>query len=618
MPDQFAQNRKMVIWQQNNQNLFSFFKIEMIKYIKKWNRARLETRHRNRYSLDYLGWVDRSTLRPLDGLNGPLVSIIVPTYNPPPKFLKAAIDSALQQTASNFEICLADDASTDPGSVAQIKGLIRNHKQIKFTERATNGHISAASNEALQLAAGEWVCFLDQDDVLSPAAIEWFNATLNKYPDARIIYSDEDKINSKGVRFDPHFKTDYNPELLLTQNYFCHLTFVRRDLVELAGNFRVGYEGAQDHDLFLRCVEKCTPKQIIHIPRILYHWRSHAGSTALAVGEKPYVVEAVKKTILDALGRRGLKDACISHVGNAKFIVKYPLPVSMPLVSIIIPTRDAKWLVMQAIETVVELTKYPNYEIIIIDNGSTKQESIEYFKQLEDTGVARIICDNRPFNYSQLNNCAAKHAKGDLLLLLNNDIEIASPNWLDELVSLSELTDVGIVGAKLLYPDERMQHAGVVVGMGGVAGHIFAGLDSGDGGYFDRAQRVQDIGAVTGACLLIKKHIYEEVGGLDEADFPVAYNDIDLCLKVREAGYRVLYTPNLKIFHHESATRGDDRSGERLARWRRESAKFKKRWGKYIEADPFYNVNLSLYSDRCAIAETPRTGDGAIGGISSV
>lgn len=578
----------------------------MIKYIRQWNRARLESRHRNRYSLDYLAWVDRSVSRPIDGLKGPLVSIIMPTYNPPPKLLKAAIDSALHQTVSNFEICLADDASTDPSSIAQVKGLVRNHKQIKFKERETNGHISAASNDALQLAVGEWVCFLDQDDVLSSTAIEWFNATLSQHPDARIIYSDEDKINLKGVRFDPHFKTDYNHELLLTQNYLCHLTFVRRDLVASVGNFRLGYEGAQDHDLFLRCAEKCSPQQIVHIPRILYHWRSHAGSTALAVGEKPYVVESVRKTIVDALDRRGVGGASVSHVGNAKFVVKYPLPVSMPLVSIVIPTRDAKWLVMQAVETVLELTKYPNYEIIIIDNGSVKQESIDYFRQIENAGVARVIRDERSFNYSQLNNSAVKCAKGELVLLLNNDIEIASDNWLDELVSLSGLNNVGIVGAKLLYPDERMQHAGVVVGMGGVAGHIFAGLNSDDGGYFDRAQRVQDIGAVTGACLLIKRSIYEEVGGLNETDFPVAYNDIDLCLKVREAGYRVLYTPNLKIFHHESATRGDDRSGEKLARWRRESAKFKKKWGVYIEADPFYNVNLSLYSDRCAIAEQPR------------
>ncbi|KPC28513.1 Group 2 family glycosyl transferase [Pseudomonas syringae pv. cilantro] len=536
--------------------------------------------------------------------DSPVISIIMPVYNPPLELLREAVESVREQLYPQWELCLADDASTDQEVIDYLKSLSALDERIKIVFREHNGHISAASNSALDVATGEFVALMDNDDLLPRHALYWVARTIRENPDAGLIYSDEDKISTDGTRSSPHFKSDWNEFLFRSQNMVCHLGAYRRDLINEVGQFRVGFEGAQDYDLALRCVEKLQRNQIIHIPRVLYHWRIHAGSTAMAGDEKPYAALAGVKALDEHLERKGgVGIAELSSLGMYR--VHYALPASPPLVSLIIPTRNAHALVKQCIDSIKRLTTYTHYEIILIDNCSDEPESLEYFAQLYQEENIRVMRDEGPFNYSALNNAAVRIANGELIGLINNDIEVISPEWLSEMVSIALQPGVGAVGARLWYPDDRLQHGGVITGLGGVAGHSHKNLPKGAPGYFCRAELIQELSAVTAACLIIKKSTFEQVGGLEEEHLKIAFNDVDFCLKVREAGYVNVWTPFAELYHHESATRGLEDTPQKQARFTKEIEYIKSRWPD-IQADYAYSPNLTLDYEDFSMAWPPR------------
>ncbi|WLG32703.1 glycosyltransferase [Pseudomonas simiae] len=534
----------------------------------------------------------------------PLISIIMPVYNPPMDFLREAVESVKSQLYKNWELCIADDASTDPEVVAYLKSLRQQDQRIKVVFRRENGHISNASNSALELASGQYIALMDNDDLVAEHALYWVARTIHDCPDVGVIYSDEDKIDAAGKRSSPYFKSDWNEFLFRSQNMVCHLGVYRLDLVKSIGGFRVGFEGSQDYDLALRCVEKLERNQIVHIPRILYHWRSHAGSTAMAGDEKPYAALAGVKALNEHLQR-------IGDIGTAELLpmgmyrIHYSRPVTSPLVTLIIPTRNAHMLVKQCIDSIQQLTTYTHYEVILIDNGSDDAVSLEYFAELERHENVRVLRDNGPFNYSALNNRAVRMARGELIGLINNDIEVITPDWLSEMVSIALQPNVGAVGARLWYPDDRLQHGGVVVGVGGVAGHSHKYLPKGDYGYFCRAALTQEFSAVTAACLIIKKSIFEQVGGLDEENLKIAFNDVDFCLRVQEAGYINVWTPFAELYHHESATRGLEDTPEKKERFSNEVVYIQRRWPN-IQEDYAYSPNLTLDHEDFGLAWPPR------------
>lgn len=534
----------------------------------------------------------------------PLISIIMPVYNPPLDLLREAIDSVKSQLYKNWELCIADDASTKPEVITYLKALAKEDRRIKVVFRKENGHISKASNSALELAKGDFVALMDNDDLLSENALYWVVRAIHDNPGVGLIYSDEDKIDTSGKRSSPYFKSSWNEFLFRSQNMVCHLGVYKLALVKEIGGFRSGFEGAQDYDLALRCAEKLQRSQIVHIPRILYHWRIHSGSTAMAGQEKPYAALAGVKALDEHLQRKG-------NIGSTELLpmgmyrVHYALPVVKPLVSLIIPTRNAYALVKQCIDSIEQLSTYKNYEIILIDNGSDDPLSLEYFAKLDQQDNIRVLRDDGPFNYSALNNKAVRLAQGKLVGLINNDIEVITPEWLEEMVSIALQPGVGAVGARLWYPDDRLQHGGVVVGVGGVAGHSHKYLPKGDYGYFCRAALTQEFTAVTAACLIIKKSIFEQVNGLDEEHLRIAFNDVDFCLRVHEAGYINVWTPFAELYHHESATRGHEDTPEKKERFAKEVNYMKSRWPS-IQENYTYNPNLTLDHEDFGLAWPPR------------
>ncbi|MGQ7957260.1 glycosyltransferase [Pseudomonas sp. SP16.1] len=534
----------------------------------------------------------------------PLISVVMPTYNPNPKWLAEAIESVRGQLYPHWELCIADDASPDPAIRPLLEKFAREDARIKVVFREQNGHISAASNSALQLATGDWVALLDHDDLLAEHALYCVADSIIAKPSIRMIYSDEDKINEAGRRHGPYFKCDWNPELFYSHNMICHLGVYHRPLLEQIGGFRLGFEGSQDYDLALRCIEEIEPAAIHHIPRVLYHWRVHAESTAGGADAKPYALLAGERAINEHFQRRGIagKVKLISHGYRAH----YDLPEKPPLVSLIIPTRNGLQLIRQCIDSIIEKTTYANYEIIVVDNGSDDPAALEYFTALAELDNVRVLRDERPFNYSALNNAAVAEAKGEIVGLVNNDIEVISPDWLSEMVGLALQSDVGAVGAKLLYPNDTLQHGGVVIGLGGVAGHSHKHLGRHDAGYCLRTNIISAYSAVTAACLIVKKSIYQEVNGLNEEDLTVAFNDVDFCLRVREAGYRNVWTPYAELYHHESATRGYEDNPIKQARFAAEVAYMKKRWGNQLLNDPAYSPNLTLDHEDFSLAWPPR------------
>jgi glycosyltransferase involved in cell wall biosynthesis len=535
----------------------------------------------------------------------PLISIVMPTYNPPEELLTKALASVRAQLYPHWELCVADDCSTEPHVRRILEAAAAEDARIKLTFRPENGHISRASNTALEMASGEWVALFDHDDVLHRTALYFIAAEINAHPDAEMIYTDEDKIDGEDRRFDPYFKPDWNQDLFHAQNYTSHLSVFRTARLREIGGFRAGFEGSQDWDLTLRVIEKVPAKAIRHVPRVLYHWRAVPGSTALQLAEKNYPVDAAKRALLEHFERRGRPIELVPVPGD-HWRIKYPLPDPPPLVSIIIPTRNALKLVRQAVESIQKVTTYPRYEILIVDNNSDDPETLAWFREIEKQPQIKVLPYPGPFNYSAINNFAVKQAAGDVVGLLNNDVEIITPDWLEEMVAHALRPGVGAVGAILYYPMNTVQHAGVILGLGGVAGHPFKEFPRNDSGQKNRLRVVQNYSAVTGACLFIRKERYLEVGGLDEVSLPVAFNDVDLCCKLIAAGYRNVWTPFAELYHHESATRGVEDTAEKKARFQSEIETMMTRWPELLANDPAYNPNLTLVGEDFSTAYLPR------------
>ncbi|WP_233880364.1 glycosyltransferase family 2 protein [Paraburkholderia flagellata] len=536
--------------------------------------------------------------------HAPCISVVVPVYNPKPEWLADAIESVRAQLYPHWELCIADDVSTDPAIRPLLERYAREDERIKVVFRETNGHISAASNSALELVTGEWVALLDHDDLLPEHALYCVAETIVKHPETRMIYSDEDKIDASGERRDPYFKCAWNPELFYSQNMFSHLGVFQKALLDEVGGFRMGYEGSQDYDLALRCIERVDAAAIRHIPRVLYHWRVHAASTASTSEAKPYAAIAGERALNEHFARRGL-DWQAEYLGYG-YRVRRGLPAQAPLVSLIVPTRNAQELLQRCIDSILQKTAYPNYEIIVVDNGSDEPQALRYLESIVEDPRIRVLRDDGPFNYSALNNAAVEHAAGTLVGLVNNDIEVIASDWLSELVALALQPDVGAAGAKLLYADDTVQHAGLVLGIGGVAGNIGKRFPRAARGYFGRVALTGAFSAVTAACLVVRKAVYQEVGGLNEKDLAVAYNDVDFCLRLGEAGYRNAWSPFAELYHHESATRGHDDDPERRARLEREAGYMMRHWGERLGEDPCYSPNLSLMRDDFDLAWPPR------------
>jgi len=523
----------------------------------------------------------------------PLISIIVPTYNTDKKYLIEMLESVLAQTYKKWELCIADDASTNDETIKILKKYESKYKNIKVIYKKVNTHISQASNSALELADGEYIAFLDHDDTLAPNALYEIVKKLNNNRDLKLIYSDEDKIDKNGNRYEPHFKSGWNPEMFLSQNYICHLTCIKKTIVDEVGGFRVGYEGSQDYDLFLRCISLIDDSQIDRIEKILYHWRAIAGSTALDSNAKDYTHDAGYNALVDYVSTIDDK----IQVENGKCVntykVIYPIPTPQPLVSLLIPTRDGFDILSKCIRSILEKTTYTNYEIIVLDNETTCPKTLAYFEKLKQYDNIKVLSYPYAFNYSAINNFGVKYAQGEIIGLINNDVEVISPNWLDEMVSYAIRPKIGAVGAMLYYSNDNIQHAGVVLGIGGVAGHSHKYFKRESNGYFSRLKIVQNYSAVTGACLVVEKKLYEEVGGLDEQNLKVAFNDVDFCLKLLEKGYRNVWTPYAELYHHESISRGAEDSPEKQERFAKEVLYMKERWHSYIKDDNCYNYNLT-------------------------
>lgn len=536
----------------------------------------------------------------------PKISIIMPVCHSNVFWLKEAIHSVQAQTYTNWELCVANGCANNDAIRQILQRYASQDSRIKLVSGAADGHMSVVSNSAIEIAEGQWMGLLCQDDLLPANALDEVAAEIGRNPDAAIIYSDEDKINEAGKRYDPCFKSDWNPELFRAQNFISHLGIYRMDLVRELGGFRKGFEGSQDYDLALRVSDRAAKGQIRHIPKILYHWRSHGGRTAQSMDNKLYAADTAAIALEDHLNRIGISGH-VEILQEGMFRVHYDLPADPPLVSIVIPTRNAEGLVRQCIDSIFEKTDYPNYEILLVDNNSDEEPALRYFSELDQNPRVTVLRDDRPFNYSAINNRAVSQANGEFVVLMNNDIEVITPAWLSEMMGHALQKDVGAVGARLWYPDGRLQHGGVLLGIGGVAGHFHKFLYNGQRGYFSRAELPQVLSAVTAACLLIRKSIFMEVGGLDEINLKVAFNDVDFCIRVREAGYHNIWTPYAELYHHESATRGPDDAPEKRARFQREILFMKERWGELLASDPFYNPNLSLDREVVELAFPPRT-----------
>jgi len=530
----------------------------------------------------------------------PLISVVMPVFDPPKRFLIKAIESVRSQAYENWELCIADDASTKKYIRPLLESYARKDSRIKVTFRKTNGHISVASNSALKLATGAFIALLDHDDELRPHALFEIVKVINANPDAKLIYSDEDKIDEFGDRYDPYFKPDWNPELLLGQNYISHLGVYKTSLVRKLNGFRKGFEGSQDWDLVLRFTEQISNDFIIHIPHVLYHWRAVSGSTAMNITQKNYLLNSSLKVVQDSMYRRKVNSETNFIFNDSNYLrtkIKHNKKEN-PKVSIIIPTKDNFELLKRCIDSILSTIKYKNFEIIIIDNGSTLSGVKSFLNKIKTKSNINVINLGCDFNYSKLNNFAISKSSGEVLLLLNDDIEANVKGWFEEMLTHTLRPEIGCVGSKLIYPDGRLQHGGVVIGLGGGAVHNFKFSEKSSRGYFGHLALTRNCSAVTAACLMVRKEVFKEVGGLDESMFKVAFNDVDFCLRVQKMGYRNLWTPNAELLHHESASRGDDFStSQRKSRFLGELSALQYRWNIKRFVDPYYNQNLTKWSD---------------------
>lgn len=573
---------------------------------------------RARYRAEYQHWwirrCDRLSSRDIRAIRQataqltyqPLLSVLMPVYNTDERWLRRAIESVQHQLYSNWELCIADDRSTDPRVGEVLREIQSSDPRLRIHFREVNGHISAASNSALALASGEFIVLLDHDDVLPRHALAAVVHELNRHPDADIVYSDEDRIDKAGRRYDPYFKPDWNPELFYSQNLISHLGVYRTAMVRQVGGFREGFEGSQDYEMALRVVEETQPARIRHIPLILYHWRAIPGSAALDVHQKSYATDAARLAVEAHFTRTGV-EATIEPAPHAPYYqrIRYKVPEPRPHVTIIIPTKDRTELLSTCVTSIVSRSTYGQFDVLIVDNGSSEPESHAYFERVQQDPCISVLRIDGPFNFSRINNQAAARARGSLLCFLNNDTEVISPDWLEEMVSLAVRDGVGAVGAMLYYPSNTMQHAGVVLGLGGIASHPHRGERRGMPGNYGRAALTQTMSAVTAACMVLRKDTFEAVGGFDET-LAVAYNDVDLCLRLGARGFRNVWTPYAELYHFESVSRGDDLHGANLPRFLAESQAMRDRWQGQLDADPYYNPNLSLTRADLWFAYPPR------------
>ena len=571
-------------------------------------RGFLEIDHEKGFASDYERWIREfeTAENSLIGIrvkglaHQPLISILMPTFNTRAEELSAAIESVYEQSYPNWELCIADDASSNP----EVRELLdrlpedpRNYGRIKITYRTERGGISRACNSAMALATGEFFCFLDHDDLLSPHALAYVCEAVNQHPQAEVFYSDEDKIDEAGRRNHPFFKPDWSPDTLLSLNYICHLFVVRRDLAETVGELNPACDGGQDYDFVLRATEQAT--QVIHIPRVLYHWRVSANSTASTIDNKNFAVAAAKLALQSHVDRTGISMEITTGQVPGRWRARYPIPAGTK-VSIVIASGGKSEVLRTNLNSLFGKTLYRGYEVVIADNskGSIIEKlATEYGAQ--HSNVRYFDWRDKPFNYAAINNSAARTCTSQVLLFLNDDTSVVEPDWLEAMVELAVRPEVGAVGAKLLYPTGGIQHAGVVMGIYDNCGHAFKALDGSVPHYFDFSDVIRNVSAVTGACLMTRADVFWQVGGFDEAQFAVAFNDIDLCLKIGSAGYRVLYTPHAVLYHHEAFSK----TSKDLIPHPDEVAAMRSKWSTVIAHDPFYSPNLTRNDEDF----TPRT-----------
>jgi glycosyltransferase involved in cell wall biosynthesis len=541
-----------------------------------------------------------------DGLRlRPTFSFIIPVYDPPLDLLRQCLDSLLAQNYPTFNICVANDRSTDAGVAELLAHYADADSRVRIVHRDRNGHISAASNSALAIARGDYVVLVDQDDLIPDYALLLIAYYINKYPDAAILYSDEDKIDRNGRRFDPYFKGKFNEFLMYGHNMISHLGIYRWDIVEKIGGFRLGFEGSQDYDLFLRAYEQIDRAQLIHIPHVLYHWRAIPGSTAMAANQKCYAVSAARDALNGYFERNALPLRSEFGFAAGCTAIRGTRTIEAS-VTIIVCTRDGLEVLRRCVDSVLA-SAAENFDLLIVDNGSTEAEALAYLTTLAQEPWIRVVRDDRPFNFASLNNAAATLAAGDVLCFLNNDVEVKSPHWLDRARMLLSLPDVAVVGARLIYPDGTLQHFGLAIGMGehGVADMPHVDLPADSPGYFGKARLIQEVSAVTAACMFVRRADFETVGGFDPA-LAVAYNDVDLCLRFRALDKRIVCDPEIEAIHRESYTRSDDRSADKAARLGREAAHMAAKWGDILAHDPYVSPNLVLRGGRFSFATPPR------------
>ena len=524
----------------------------------------------------------------------PLISILTPVYNTPAELLSEAVQSVRKQLYSHWELCLVDDASTAPHVRPMLEDFARKDKRIRVHFRELNGNISKASQDALEMARGEFVALLDHDDVIAPDALAQVVHCLAEHCDADMIYSDRDMLEMDGKRSLPYFKPDWSPDMFLSSMYVCHLSVFRTSLVKKIGGFRSGFEGSQDYDLVLRLTEQTTENKIRHLPKVLYSWRRVPGSTAHRYSAKAYADDAARRAIQEALQRRSIDATVESGIIPSLFRVKRTIK-DQPQVSIIIPFRDQAGVLERCLASIRNKTSYKNFELVLVDNASKEPATRRLLDRERARPQTQVIHVDEPFNFSRLNNRAAAAAHGEHLLLLNNDTEVIEPDWLTAMLEHSQRPEVGAVGAKLLYADGRIQHAGVILGVGEVAGHAYRFCEEDNRTYFGSAQMIRNYSAVTGACLMTRKKLFFEMNGLNETELAVAYNDVDYCLRLREKGYLIVYTPYAKLLHHESLSRGYSNNPH-------EPGYMCRRWARAFE-DPYYNPNLSRMDEDFSILQ---------------
>lgn len=547
----------------------------------------------------------------------PKISIVVPMYNTDETFFEELVESLEKQTYSNWELCLVDGSEEENEN---LKKYYEGKENIKYKFLNSNKGISENTNEAIKLATGDFIGFLDHDDILSQDCLYEVVKTINKIKNVDFIYSDEDKIDEQGERFEPYFKPDFSPETLECNNYITHFVVVKKDLLKKVGNLNSKFNGAQDFDFVLRATEKAN--KVCHISKVLYHWRVHKSSTANVADAKPYAYEAGVKVVEEHLKRTG-KKAVVEFGQDVPGIYKIKFDIKgSPKVSILIPNKDNVNLLKNCIESILNLTTYTNYEINIIENNSIQDETFEYYSKISQNSKIKILdyntdkvydkfererininqnngeeVDKKEFNYSSLINFGVQNSDGDFILQLNNDTKLLTKDWLELFIGYAQNKEIGAIGARLYYEDKSIQHAGIAIGLSGIAGNLLVNLPYGKHAYFGREAATRNVSAVTGACLFCRRELYEEVCFMDEINFKVAFNDVDFCLKILEKGYRNVYVPYIELIHYESKSRGYEYTKEQQERFNKECNNFKEKWKKVIEkGDPYYSKNFSLES----------------------